>query len=202
MQLEKCTRTLQRATQDFSRAVKGNARVEARHPVGSSAPQSIRSSSAGANTHTGSSNTPFSGDASSFSGIPVHFGDAEDRAQSARDEEDEREIRRIAIVEDSATLQRDLAAERDAGVREVEAAVLEVNEIFTDLATLVNEQQPLIDTIEGNITETGGNVETGLAEIRKAETYQKKSRTKMCWLLLCVLILAGASVVIVILLKK
>jgi len=201
MQLEKCTRTLQRATQDFSRAVKGNARVEARHPVSASSPQSIRSASDGANKATSSSNTPFSGDASSFSGIPVHFGDAEDRAQQEQAAEEEREIRRITITEDAATLQRDLAAERDAGVREVEAAVLEVNEIFTDLASLVNEQQPLIDTIEGNITETGGNVETGLAEIRKAETYQKKSRTKMCWLLLCVLVLAAVAVILVMMLK-
>ncbi|EPZ33027.1 t-SNARE domain-containing protein [Rozella allomycis CSF55] len=43
---------------------------------------------------------------------------------------------------------------REEGIQEIETAILQVNEIFRDLGTLVNEQQSLIDNIESNIETT------------------------------------------------
>ena len=49
--------------------------------------------------------------------------------------------------------------ERDKGIREIETAVLTVNDIFTDLAGLVEEQGHMIDNIENNIVSTESQVQ-------------------------------------------
>ena len=49
----------------------------------------------------------------------------------------------------------------------------------------------LTDNIESNIVSTEANVKAGTGELRKASDYQKSSRKKLCWLLLCLIILVG-----------
>ena len=44
--------------------------------------------------------------------------------------------------------------EREHGIAEIQAQIGEVNEIFQDLAVLVNEQGGMIDDIEANIVRT------------------------------------------------
>lgn len=94
-------------------------------------------------------------------------------------------------IEQRREMERALIEERDQGIRKIESTVLTVNEIFTDLAQLVEEQGHMIDNIEANIVSTESNVKQGTQELRKASDYQKKSRTKLCWLLLCVIVLAA-----------
>ena len=47
-----------------------------------------------------------------------------------------------------------LIEEREAGIAEIQSQIGEVNEIFQDLAVLVNEQGTMIDDIEANIIRT------------------------------------------------
>ncbi len=103
------------------------------------------------------------------------------------------EARRMEFeqLEQRREMERALIAERDQGIRKIESTVLTVNEIFTDLAQLVEEQGHMVDNIEANIVSTESNVKAGTQELRKASDYQKKSRTKLCWLLLCVVVLAA-----------
>jgi syntaxin 7 len=113
-------------------------------------------------------------------------------------------------LEQQREIERALIEERDKGIRDIEASVVTVNEIFQDLATLVEEQGEMIgacalvlkrlvisqsratENIESNIQKTDVNTKEGVAELRKANSYQKSSRTKLCILLLCIVLLCGA----------
>ena len=77
-----------------------------------------------------------------------------------------------------------LIAERDAGIAEIQSQIGEVNEIFQDLAVLVNEQGTMLDDIEANIVRTSAKTRDARQELVKAETSQRASRSKLLWLLL------------------
>eukprot|EP01117_Protostelium_nocturnum_P012418 TRINITY_DN4586_c0_g1_i1.p1 TRINITY_DN4586_c0_g1~~TRINITY_DN4586_c0_g1_i1.p1 ORF type:complete len:291 (-),score=104.46 TRINITY_DN4586_c0_g1_i1:109-981(-) len=79
--------------------------------------------------------------------------------------------------------------ERDQDIRKVETAIVELHDIFQDVANLVDSQQGMIDNIESNIEDATENTTVGLTELGQAATYQKKSRTKMCCLLLIFVII-------------
>lgn len=89
--------------------------------------------------------------------------------------------------------------ERAEEIRQLEQNVLEINEMFRDLAGMVQEQGVIIDTIESNTAEAAMYTEEGVKEIEKAAELQKKSRKKMVWILvLAVICLVVAAVVIAI----
>jgi syntaxin 7 len=77
-----------------------------------------------------------------------------------------------------------LIAERDAGIAEIQSQIGEVNEIFQDLAVLVNEQGTMLDDIEANIVRTSVKTRDARQELVKAETSQRAARGKLMWLLL------------------
>ena len=77
-----------------------------------------------------------------------------------------------------------LIAERDAGIAEIQSQIGEVNEIFQDLAVLVNEQGTMLDDIEQNIVRTSAKTRDARQELVKAETSQRAARSKLLWLLL------------------
>jgi len=89
--------------------------------------------------------------------------------------------------------------QREEEVRQLENNVIMVNEMFHDLANIVQEQDGIINDIESNVTTALDNVEEGEHEVDKAAVYQKKGRSKMCCILsLLIVILLVVVLVIVI----
>lgn len=62
-------------------------------------------------------------------------------------------------------------------------AVHYINELFHDLATLVNLQQEHLDLIEQNVQQTKNLTEKGASDIKDADEYQKKGR-RVCFLII------------------
>jgi syntaxin 7 len=77
-----------------------------------------------------------------------------------------------------------LIEEREAGILEIQSQIGEVNEIFQDLAVLVNEQGTMIDDIEANIVRTSAKTKEARGELVKAESSQRAARGKLLWMLL------------------
>jgi len=75
--------------------------------------------------------------------------------------------------------------------------VKEINEIFIDLAELVQEQDPMIHHIDENISASVVAVQKGVGELKQAQEYQRSGRNKMCYLLIAIIVLIAAAVVIV-----
>lgn len=91
---------------------------------------------------------------------------------------------------------------RHMEIKSLERDVLEISEMFKDLAVLVDQQQEGIDTIDNNIADTRDKVENAHKELQQAEEYQKKSRKKLCCLTFIVLIVIAVIVTVVFVLKK
>ena len=86
--------------------------------------------------------------------------------------------------------------EREEEVRQLEANVAQVNEMFKDLAHIIEEQGVLIDNIDANVSHAVEEVEEGEKQVDKAAHYQKKSRSKMC----CILATSVAILIVVVIL--
>ena len=61
--------------------------------------------------------------------------------------------------------------EREQAIRKIESDIVEVNQIFKDLATMVHDQGEVIDSIEANIESTGIQIQEGTQQLIKASDY-------------------------------
>nr|XP_010307765.1 PREDICTED: syntaxin-12 [Balearica regulorum gibbericeps] len=116
-------------------------------------------------------------------GSRISFLCGEDWNQMQSQEED------VAITEQDL----ELIKERETAIRQLEADILDVNQIFKDLAMMIHDQGDMIDSIEANVESAEVHVERASEQLQRAAYYQKKSRKKICILILG---LAVASVII------
>lgn len=81
--------------------------------------------------------------------------------------------------------------EREKQIRQLETDIMDVNQIFKDLATMVHEQGEIIDSIEANVESAQVHVSQGSTQISQARQYQNKSRRKkLCLIVTGVIALA------------
>ncbi|KAI9333257.1 t-SNARE [Obelidium mucronatum] len=108
-------------------------------------------------------------------------------------------------AQESATLDMEveynesLIQEREQDLQNIERSIIEVNEIFRDLGTIVGEQQFMLDHIESNVGSVAVHVEGATNELRVAADRQKAAQNRMC----CLYTVLGAIglVVIMVLLR-
>ncbi len=97
----------------------------------------------------------------------------------------------ILVPEEHVAYNESIINEREQDILEIERNIVQVNEIFRDLGTIVNEQQYLLDNIEANVGNTVVNMENATNELRTANNYQKRATQRLCCLLI-----AGAIVLV------
>ena len=66
----------------------------------------------------------------------------------------------------------ELLRDREQAIRKIESDIVEVNQIFKDLATMVHEQGEVIDSIEANVETASIQVNEGTTQLSKARDYQ------------------------------
>jgi len=93
-----------------------------------------------------------------------------------------------------------MTKERTDQINQVAESVTELAEIFKEIQVLVIDQGTVLDRIDFNIEQAAHKIGQSETELRKANEYQKKSKTMLCIYLL--LILCGAMVVVLILKKS
>ncbi|GMH78988.1 hypothetical protein TrLO_g7714 [Triparma laevis f. longispina] len=87
-----------------------------------------------------------------------------------------------------------LVSERNREIEQIQGSMIKVNEVYNDLANLVDEQQIEIDDIEQNILASHERAQAGFTQLEKATNFQKSSGRCMRWLLAIVLV--GALIAI------
>lgn len=87
--------------------------------------------------------------------------------------------------------------DRNQRIQQIEEDILNVNEIFRDLANLVHEQGETIDSIESHVEIASVQVNEGNKQLRRAKSYQKSARKRLCCILLFSLIAATILVLII-----
>jgi syntaxin 1B/2/3 len=78
----------------------------------------------------------------------------------------------------------------------IERSMRELQEIFNDLAVLVNEQGELMDQVLTNVQQSVTYVEGGREQLKSAKKFAKKSRKKMCWMVVLLAIILMFAIAI------
>jgi len=86
--------------------------------------------------------------------------------------------------QDEVDFQDSLIVEREAEIRNIEQGVTELNELFRDVAHIVNEQGEQLHTIAEYVEDTRTSTRGADLELRAASRYQRQARSKACCLLL------------------
>lgn len=81
-----------------------------------------------------------------------------------------------ALISDNLQDVIKVIEERHLDILKLERQVLEIYELFRDLATLVDLQQESLDVIENRIMNAKDYTEKAEVELQDAENYQKKAR--------------------------
>jgi syntaxin 16 len=91
----------------------------------------------------------------------------------------------------------DLVSQREKEVVAVAKSIEELSGLFKDLSLLIVEQGSILDRIDYNCEQTVHHTEDAVKQLVGANESQKKMRSKLCMLVLCVLILVAVVALIV-----
>lgn len=112
-------------------------------------------------------------------------------------EEPEAQTLEYLDMESDVRLSHALVHEKRDVVVEVSKDMACVEEMFHDLAAIVEDQGSMVDSIERNAAETAAKVGEGYSELRRAAEYQKRARNKMCCMVLLFVLSALAGTLLI-----
>jgi len=78
--------------------------------------------------------------------------------------------------------------ERHRDITKLETSIAELHQLFLDMSVLVENQGELLDQIEYTVSQSVSYTGKAVDELRQANKYTKQFRKKMCWLIVCFLI--------------
>mmetsp|Transcript_21995 Transcript_21995/g.61047 ORF Transcript_21995/g.61047 Transcript_21995/m.61047 type:complete len:306 (-) Transcript_21995:162-1079(-) len=87
--------------------------------------------------------------------------------------------------------------ERREAVKQLEKSLIELHQIFLDMAVLVEAQGEELDNIEAQVAKSHEYVAKGTEQLVQARELQKSSRKYMCYSLIClavILLIVGLSI--------
>ncbi|KAL8506748.1 hypothetical protein ACS0TY_017591 [Phlomoides rotata] len=84
--------------------------------------------------------------------------------------------------------------ERHDAVREIEKKLLDLHQIYLDMAVLVEAQGDILDNIESQVSNAVDHVQSGTASLQIAKKLQKNSRKCMCIAIIILLIIVAITV--------
>ncbi|KAM7270341.1 hypothetical protein ACFE04_029555 [Oxalis oulophora] len=85
--------------------------------------------------------------------------------------------------------------ERHDAVREIEKKLLDLQQIYLDMAVLVEAQGEILDNIESQVSNAVTSVQSGTTALQTAKKLQKNSRKWMCIAIIILLIIVAVIVV-------
>ncbi|GAB1598731.1 syntaxin-7-like [Argonauta hians] len=123
----------------------------------------------------------------------IDLDDDDQESLIQRQQREEQLMQQQEIIEEDTAL----ILEREERIRQLEGDILDVNEIFRELGTMIHEQGDAIDSIEDNVNSGYAHVESGMEQLNKAASHQKKYRKKLCLLLLILVVVLVALAIII-----
>ncbi|KAH7531137.1 hypothetical protein ACOSP7_002648 [Xanthoceras sorbifolium] len=88
--------------------------------------------------------------------------------------------------------------ERHDAAKEIEKKLLDLQQIYLDMAVLVEAQGEILDNIESQVSNAVTSVQTGTSALQNAKKLQKNSRKWMCIAIIILLLIVAVIVVSVI----
>ncbi|KAL0817971.1 hypothetical protein Bca101_074415 [Brassica carinata] len=127
----------------------------------------------------------------------IETGYSEQIFQKAIMEQGRGQVGNMTYVCNKATIMDTLAEiqERHDAVRGLEKKLLDLQQVFLDMAVLVDAQGEMLDNIENMVSSAVDHVQSGNNQLTKALKKQKSSRKWMCISILILLIIVIITVV-------
>jgi len=116
---------------------------------------------------------------------------SEEQVEKIVDDGKAQEVIEQALVSDELEDVIQEIEERHQDVLKLERQVMEIYELFRDLAQLVDIQQDSLDVIETRVTNAKNYTEKAERELVEAEHYQTQARKRQCCILMIVLAVLG-----------
>ncbi|KAJ3293277.1 Syntaxin-1A [Borealophlyctis nickersoniae] len=82
--------------------------------------------------------------------------------------------------------------DRHQDIVRIERSILELQQLFMDMSVLVAAQGQMLNQIEVHVTNAVEHTDQGVNALRKAVKLQKKTRKKMCIIIICLILLCIA----------
>ncbi|MCP8716061.1 MAG: hypothetical protein M5E90_01420 [Asgard group archaeon] len=120
--------------------------------------------------------------------LPEESRNGIEQGETSGQEQQQVQIEYEPINAEELEQQTLLIQEREREIQQIQQDTQEINDIFSNLSSIINEQQFQIDSIENNIFSYSSNAREADTELRRASRYQKRSSGR---LLCCLLILIG-----------
>jgi len=123
-----------------------------------------------------------------------NYGMKEDDIKKVLEADDVQKVLQELVSEELEDAVEELQSRHDE-IAHLETQIREVQQLFVDLATLVDMQGEQLDTIQGHIEKAKTNVEKGEVALGEGEKYLDKARKKQCCILLIVVAVLTAVLV-------
>ncbi|KAJ2886395.1 hypothetical protein H4R27_000686 [Coemansia aciculifera] len=108
--------------------------------------------------------------------------------QQQQQQQQQRRVMELSVLDNDVEYNEALINERESEINDIEQGIVELNEIFRDLGTIVTEQQSLLDNIETNVQSVTIHVRGAAEQLGSASEYQRRSnKTKFCLLLFAII---------------
>ncbi|KAJ2058329.1 hypothetical protein GGI17_005105 [Coemansia sp. S146] len=108
--------------------------------------------------------------------------------QQQQQQQQQRRVMELSVLDNDVEYNEALINERELEINDIEQGIVELNEIFRDLGTIVTEQQSLLDNIETNVQSVTIHVRGAAEQLGSASEYQRRSnKTKFCLLLFAII---------------
>ncbi|KAK3126448.1 hypothetical protein QOZ80_7AG0556710 [Eleusine coracana subsp. coracana] len=88
--------------------------------------------------------------------------------------------------------------ERHDAVRDLERKLLELQQIFLDMAVLVEAQGDMINNIETHVSNATNHIQQGVSALQNAKKLQRNSRKWMCYAIIILLVIVVIIVLAII----
>ncbi|KAF9285214.1 hypothetical protein BGZ68_004044 [Mortierella alpina] len=170
------------------------AAAAAGHGYGSCSSRSSTSGLGGSSSNNNSSNQ---NRGSKTAGAAVASGSGSHSYMHDRElsVQEEAMLREILVMDGELAFQESMLQEREFEIQKIEEGMGQVLDVMKELGTLVHEQRAGVDFLHDNIMQTRGRVQQAQHEILKASEHQRRSREKLCYLIMITSIV-GAMVML------
>uniref|UniRef100_A0A6B2LFI8 t-SNARE coiled-coil homology domain-containing protein n=1 Tax=Arcella intermedia TaxID=1963864 RepID=A0A6B2LFI8_9EUKA len=133
-----------------------------------------------------------------MSQIPIdRFGQEDDAGNYAELQRLIEQQQEHMALEDAAAFQDTIIYEREKEINFIQGQMLQVNDIFKELAGLVQEQGTGLNSIMDNISTVNQNVVVAKEEVQDANEYSKSSRKKLIIIAVVVIVIVLVAVGVV-----
>ncbi|KAF9585055.1 Zinc phosphodiesterase ELAC protein 2 [Lunasporangiospora selenospora] len=120
----------------------------------------------------------------------------EDRSESGDRPllQDSQRRMQLMVMDNELEYNQSMILQREEEIRGIESGISELNEVFRDLSTMVNDQGGMLDSIENNVTSISMTTHAASEELTTAAVHQRKARKKACYLMLIVAIVTAVVI--------